>query len=441
MNPREECVDPLTLPHLFESPAMSPHPAHSIPPSPSLGPRALTRHCRKGLGLALAFWMTAAWSFEAPADGVFKDRIDWGVMMDLSGPTAANEVPWTRGVQAYIRKVNEAGGVHGRKINLLIEDDRYDTALVRANYERLVTQTPVLAISGMGSSSAQAAMMPMIKSGKVPIVGAYALARSGYEPANPMYYAGFCGTREMAQSGVGHFSEKLKLKNPKIAVVHLDVAGGKEFADFVAVETTKLGGSMKALPVKSGAADVTPQVLEIIAMKPDLVAIYGVPSNSILTMRTLSQYGAKIPAFAITHLGTQEVYTALGPDAGANYFFMSCFTPTDSEDSPALNEMSATADKYGYTSFKSNVNYVGGWVIGQLIAESLAKAGPEPTREKLVAMLNAGIQVDTKGVSSPLKYTRDDHRGLIGLRAYTYDFQTKKFKAFGQYSDYEKFIK
>ncbi len=396
---------------------------------------------RLGVALALAAGFGSAWAFESPADGVYKDRIDWGVMMDLSGPTAGNEVPWTRGVQAYIRKFNEAGGVHGRKINLLIEDDRYDTALVRANYERLVTQTNVLAISGMGSSSAQAAMMPMIKSGKVPIVGAYALAKSGYEPANPLYYAGFCGTKEMAQSGVGHFTEKMKLKNPKIAVVHLDVAGGKEYADYVNTEVTKLGGTTKALPVKSGAADVTSQVLEIIAMKPDLVTIYGVPSNSILTLRTMAQYGVKVPSWAITHLGTLEIYNAIGAEAGSEYHFMSCFSPTDSEDTAAQKEMSATAEKYGYGNFKSNVNYVGGWVIGQLIAEAATKVGPEPTRDKLIAMLNNGIAVDTKGISSPLKYTKDDHRGLIGLRAYTYDFQAKKFKAFGNYSDYEKFIK
>ena len=184
-----------------------------------------------GLALSLATTMTAAWSFESPGDGVYKDRIDWGVMMDLSGPTAANEVPWTNGAKAYIRKINDEGGINGRKINLLVEDDRYDTSLVRVNYERLVTQTNVLGISGMGSSSAQASLMPQIKRGPVPIVGAYALNKAGYEPAHPMYYAGFCGTKEMAQAGVGYFSDRLKLKAPKVAVVHLDVAGGKVFAD------------------------------------------------------------------------------------------------------------------------------------------------------------------------------------------------------------------
>ena len=66
-------------------------------------------------------------------------------------------------------------------------------------------------------------MMPMFMSGKVPIVGAYALAKSSYEPANAMYYAGSCGNKEMAPSGLGHFTERLKLKSPKVVVVYPDV--------------------------------------------------------------------------------------------------------------------------------------------------------------------------------------------------------------------------
>ena len=74
-----------------------------------------------GLALSLSATLLSSWAFEVPGDGVYADRIDWAVLMDLSGPTAANEVPWTNGVKAYIRKVNEEGGIHGRKINLLVE--------------------------------------------------------------------------------------------------------------------------------------------------------------------------------------------------------------------------------------------------------------------------------------------------------------------------------
>ena len=84
---------------------------------------------------------------------------------------------------------------------------------------------------------------------------------------------------------------------------------------------------------------------------------------------------------------------------------------------------------------------MGGWIIGQLITETLTKLGPEPTREKLVEAMNKGFEIDTKGVSSKLKYTKDDHRGLVVVRPYSYDYQAKQFKAYGNYSDYEKFVK
>ena len=388
---------------------------------------------------SLTFGASAA--TESPSDGVYKDHIDWGVMMDMSGTASGSQVPWVTGVQAYMRKVNEAGGIHGRKINLLVEDDRYDASLDRANYERLVNQTPVLAISGFGNSSAQTAMMPAIRRGKVPIVGAYAITKAGVEPPTPMYYGGYCGFKEMAQVGVGFFTDRMKLKAPKIAVAHMDVAGGKEYAEYVDAEVTKRGGTAKALPIKVGAADVTAQVLEIIAMKPDFVTVYGVPSPTLLLMRTMLQYGLKIPTFSITHLGTPEIYNALGAEAGSNYYFVSCFTPGDIDDSVGVKEMVAVADKYGHSALKTNGNFVGGWIIGQLITETLTKLGPEPTREKLVEAMNKGFEIDTKGVSSKLKYTKDDHRGLVVVRPYSYDYQAKQFKAYGNYGDYEKYVK
>ena len=92
-------------------------------------------------------------AFEAPADGVYKDRVDWGVMMDLSGPASGSQAIWTKGFQAFILKQNEAGGVHGRKVNVLAEDSRFNPAQDKINYEKLVVQTPVIGISGVGSSS------------------------------------------------------------------------------------------------------------------------------------------------------------------------------------------------------------------------------------------------------------------------------------------------
>ena len=127
-------------------------------PSTGLGAAARTMVAVAFGGLALA-----ASAFEAPGDGVYKDRIDWGVMMDLSGPASASQGIWASGFQAYMRKLNEAGGVNGRKINVLAEDSRFNPAQDRINYEKLVSQTPVLGISGMGSSTSQVTLAPTIR--------------------------------------------------------------------------------------------------------------------------------------------------------------------------------------------------------------------------------------------------------------------------------------
>ena len=392
------------------------------------------------VALSAAVGLSAA-AFERPADGVYTDRIDWGVMMDQSGPTAASQVPWTNGFQDYMRKINESGGIHGRKINVLVEDDRYEAARDRINYEKLATQTPVIGISGIGNSSAQVALMSTIKAGKVPIVGTYATTKAGVEPANSMYYGGFCGFKEMAQVGVGFFADRAKIKAPKIAVVHLDVASGAEYFGYVQTAIAAAGGTAKSIPIKVTAADANAQVLEIVNMKPDFVTIHGVITTSLLLMRSMQQYGLKIPTFAITYLGTPAVYAALGPEAGSNYYFVSCFSP-GGIDEPGVKEMVAAATKYGRAAaLKEDINYVAGWAIGQLAAEALTKVGPEPTREKLVNLLNKGLEVDTKGLSSLIKYTPDNHLGLSLLRPYGYDYQAKAYKAYGSYADYQKYLK
>ena len=405
-------------------------------PSTGLGAAARTMVAVAFGGLALA-----ASAFEAPGDGVYKDRIDWGVMMDLSGPASASQGIWASGFQAYMRKLNEAGGVNGRKINVLAEDSRFNPAQDKINYEKLVSQTPALGISGMGSSTSQVTLAPTIRAGKVPIIGTYTSTKPLAEPVSPLVYGGFCSFLQMAQTGVGYYTEQLKLKAPKVMVVALETAGGAEYAQMVAAAAAKLGGTSSVVTVKITAVDVTPQVLEIIAQKPDFIAIHGIPNTAILTMKAMHQYGLKIPAFAISYLLSPQIYAAMGPDAGANYNVVSCFTPGGTDQAAGSREMMATADKYNQSAIKEDINYVAGWVVAQIVAEAVAKTGREPTRAKLVESMNKGFTVDTKGLSAPITFTADNHTGPVAFRMIGYDFGAKRYKPYGEFSDYVKYTK
>lgn len=388
-----------------------------------------------------ALLAAASFAQELPQDGVYKDRIDWGLLMDLSGPTSASQGVWVHGFQDYMRKVNEAGGIHGRKLNVLAEDNRFNAATDKIAFEKLVGQTPVIAISGMGSSVSQVALAQTIRNGKVPVIGTYTPTKALSEPASPMVYNGFCGYKQMAQAGVGHMVDRLKLKNPKVVTVAIESAGGKEYHDYVEEAVKKYGGTAHHVTMKVTAVDVTPQILEIMNQKPDFITIYGVNNTAILTMKGLQQYGLKTPAFAITYLGAPAVYNGMGPEAGANYNFISCFTPGGADNSPGNRELSAYADKVGRGAMKEDINYVAGWIAGQMAVEALQKAGKEPSRAKLVDALAKGFALDTKGLTGPVVYSPTDHTGPQVLKMFTYDYATKKYKSFGDFSDYAKYTR
>ena len=389
----------------------------------------------------VALTASAQAQFEARNEGVFRDRVDWGVMMDLSGPASGSQGIWTNGFQAYMRTLNEKGGVHGRRINVLAEDSRFNPAQDKINYEKLSTQTPVLAISGMGSSSSQVSLAPTIRGGKIPIVGTYTHTKPLSEPVSPLVYGGFCTYPEMAKAGVGYLTDKLKVTNPKVMVVSIESAGGVEYAQFIADAVKKYGGTSSLVTMKITAADVTPQVLEIIKQKPDFITIYGVGNTAILTMKAMHQYGLKIPAFGISYLMSPQIYAAIGPEAGAQYNVISCFTPGGADKSAGNVEMMAAADKYNHSAMKEDINYVAGWVAGQMAAQALQLAGPQPTRAKLVEAMSKGFTVNTNGLAAPIVFSPANQSGPSSFRMFGYDYAAKKYVAFGEFADYDKYMK
>ena len=204
------------------------------------------------------------------------------------------------------------------------------------------------------------------------------------------------------------------------------------FFDRKACDAVIDGGSTDPLRVEA---------CEHMAQKPDFITIYGVNNTAVLTMKALAQFGVKMPAFGITYLGSPAVYQALGAQGSADYNFISCFTPGGSDQSAGNREMAAAADKFGRVGLKEDINYVSGWVTGQMAAESLAKLGNSPSRAKLVESMAKGFTVDSKGLAAPFSYTPDNHNGPTVLKMFGYDHATSKFKHFGDYSDYAKYTK
>jgi branched-chain amino acid transport system substrate-binding protein len=401
----------------------------------------LLRTIQQAILAASSIWALALHAQELPSDGVYKDRIDWGMLMDMSGPASEAQGTYVKGFQDHMRFINEAGGIHGRKINVLAEDNRYNAATDKIVYEKFISQTPVLGFSGMGSSGGQVALSASIRSGKVPVLGTYTPTKALLEPASPLTYHGMCSYKAMAQSGVGYFVDTLKLKSPKVVTVAIESAGGKEFHEYVAEAVAKAGGTTTAVTMKINAVDITPQLLELINLKPDFISIYGVNNTSILTMKGLAQYGLKIPAFAITYLAQPQIYAAMGPQAGAGYHVATCVSPGGSDNTPGNRELSAFADKMGRGALKEDINYAAGWITGQIVVNRIAALGNQVSRARLIDSMSQGFTVDTKGLTAPIVYSKDDHGGPKVHKLISFDYATGKIKHHGEFRDYEKYVR
>ena len=97
-----------------------------------------------------------------------KDTIKIGVICDMTGPTATLQTPAPRGIRMYFRNLNDEGGVHGRKVRINVEDDRYTLPMHVSAFKKLVYRDDVFMIMEIGSTGGILALMPHFTKLKIP---------------------------------------------------------------------------------------------------------------------------------------------------------------------------------------------------------------------------------------------------------------------------------
>jgi acyl-CoA hydrolase len=106
----------------------------------------------------------------ATAPGVTADTIRLGTFCDLSGPNATIGMAALRGYSAYYDHVNRWGGVHGRKIELIVKDDRFDPGRTQVAVRELVTQDEVFAIVSPLGTPTNLAVVEYLLHEQIPVI-------------------------------------------------------------------------------------------------------------------------------------------------------------------------------------------------------------------------------------------------------------------------------
>jgi ABC-type branched-subunit amino acid transport system substrate-binding protein len=110
---------------------------------------------------------------QAQPIGVSADAIRIGQSAPLTGANAELGNDIRNGAMAYFRKVNEAGGVHGRRLELVTLDDANQVPRAEANTRKLVEEDGVFALFGYASATLSRPALPFVEKHKLPFLSPF----------------------------------------------------------------------------------------------------------------------------------------------------------------------------------------------------------------------------------------------------------------------------
>ena len=253
----------------------------------------------KALGLAVgALALThlpAAAQTKVTNEGISATEIVIGTHQDLSGPIKGWGVPVSNGMKMAVEEVNAAGGIHGRKIKLIIEDSGYDPKRAVLASQKMVERDKIFAMVGpMGSPTVLASQDVLFDAGVLqlfPLTAAEFTFK--FDPAKPQERLKFNNLLpyvESTRAAVKYMVEAKNFKKP--CIMHQDDEYGKNVLDGFTQQLT----AMKLTPAsitsyKRGVSDFSAQVAKMKADGCDMVVLGTVLRETIGAMGEAKKLG------------------------------------------------------------------------------------------------------------------------------------------------------
>lgn len=363
--------------------------------------------------MVAAALLVAGCSRPTPATpGVSNDTVKIGSIAALSGPVAAVGVPVKQGFEACIKWANDEGGVHGRKIQVLFEDDQFNPALATAAVKKLVEQDQVFCICPFLGTVGVLATLDYFEQNKVPLVYPMTGVSQPAHPLKKWVFAVQPNYFDEARIMLRYAVEKLGVK--KVAVLWQNTDIGKQgldgikegLKDFSGVELV-YNGAHEATDV-----DFTSTILGAKQASPDAVFIYTVVAQAAGILSQAQKHGLQATFFT-TYVNADLNLIKLAGQA-AEGVILGGWVPIPTPDDANWKKFVDIYQKYNQTDQLPSGFATAGFIAGEILVEALKRAGRDPTREKLVEALETfdnfrGIQ------TPPITYTKDSHSGVKTL--------------------------
>jgi branched-chain amino acid transport system substrate-binding protein len=229
--------------------------------------------------------------------GAKSDTIKIGSFGSLSGDQAVWGQADIQGQKLTVEQINQAGGILGKKLELITYDDKGDQLEAVNAVKRLINEDKVVAVVGCNSSGRNIAVAPVVEASKIPVISTFATNPrvTVPEPGKLMQYTfRACFIDPYAGDVLAQFAFNT-LKAKKAALLYeisSDYSVGMR--DFFKQSWQKMGGTITADEAfKTGDVDFRPQLTKIKESKPDVIIMPILYKEVALSAKQARDLGIK----------------------------------------------------------------------------------------------------------------------------------------------------
>jgi len=353
----------------------------------------------------------------AAQQGVTADTVTIGAHGPITGPAAYIGLAGRDGMLLAIKEINAAGGVNGRRIVAVFEDDGHSPTRALAAVKKLVEQDKVFAVMSVGGSNATVGAVDYMKEKGVPFYVSIASAPQVTWPHSRTLFRG--GTTETARYGE-LYAEFLAThyKAKRIAIM----SGREEYPRNEGDATVdKLKTWFQLAPVARvefniGDKDFTPQLVEVQKANPEVIAFFGNPAEAAIAMRQAKELGLKQPFFVGSNMVDPALVTAAKSSAeGVTGFSLIPFLP--GSKAPEMVKWEAAWKKEYPSAPAGRPNNFDLLAYGDMyvLAEGMKRAGRDLTADGLIKALEGMQNYRVGPVATPRTFSTKHHIGNLTL--------------------------
>ena len=358
----------------------------------------------------------------AQQQGVTDKEILLGEIVPLTGVASVGSLGLSAGTKLAIAEANAAGGVNGRKLRLISEDDGLVVARAVQAARKLLTGDKVFALTATSGAAASQALLPMLKESGIPAMNVLSFPEQFHTPVVPNIYVAGATHQDSAEALATQMNKRFPAK--KWAIVTQDDEVGFLLREGFERARKKLDLKVVyAATFRRGQKDFSAEILAATNAGAEVLFAGGILSENIAMVKELERLGSKIPV-GISWIGRQSSSTLqMMGQAADNVHLIDYVVPDESPAGRAFIERarrSLSDDDYKRVNRYTLTGYAG----TRVLIEAMRRCGKTLTWACTIKQLDATKDFET-GVMAPLSFSPQSHfskQSLMLMKANTKTF-------------------